>query len=496
MSRKTLSPEALALSYLRSERGWLQKELAARMGLSDYRQVSRHESGDTTLSRETLDSYAACLGTPPEAVDALLFLHSMIAPAPVEPASPVALTPEERRRIDRAALTAGWTTAADVRETATRRKRREKAEAARREAETSWARLKAYTRQERLDRVASSPELRSWALAVIVCEASVRAAAHRPEQALELAELALFIADRASGEGGWRNRLMGYAWAHVANAHRVANRLGEADAAFVQAWDLWRASTPTDPELLPEWRLLDLEASLRREERRFPLALELLERALAANGGDQAAMGRILLNKEFVLEQMGDSQGAIAVARAAAPYVEASGDPRLQFALLFKAANNAFHLERYAEAVGFLPKVRDLAERQADELSLLRVEWLEARIAAGQGRTEEAADGLKHVGRTFAELKLPYDAALASLDLAVLWLKAGLTTEVRELAVALEAIFKAHGIDREALAAVSLFCQAAREETATVELALRAIAEIEEARRSVPRGPAGRRGRR
>ena len=44
------------------------------------------------------------------------------------------------------------------------------------------------------------------------------------------------------------------------------------------------------------------------------------------------------------------------------------------------------HLERYAEAAALLPRVRELAIEQANELDLLRLVWLEARIDAGQGR--------------------------------------------------------------------------------------------------------------
>ncbi len=44
----------------------------------------------------------------------------------------------------------------------------------------------------------------------------------------------------------------------------------------------------------------------------------------------------------------------------------------------------------------------------------------------------------------FMDRELPYDAALSSLDLAVLWLTAGHTEEVRKLAVAMGRIFKAN----------------------------------------------------
>lgn len=56
---------------------------------------------------------------------------------------------------------------------------------------------------------------------------------------------------------------------------------------------------------------------------------------------------------------------------------------------------------------------------------------------------------------------------------------------MRKLAVAMGWIFKAKGISREALLALKLFCDAARQETATVELSRRAITEIEKERHSV-----------
>jgi hypothetical protein len=47
--------------------------------------------------------------------------------------------------------------------------------------------------------------------------------------------------------------------------------------------------------------------------------------------------------------------------------------------------------------------------------------------------------------------------------------------EVRILASQMSWIFSSQGVQREALAALKLFCDAAREETATVDLARRVI---------------------
>jgi tetratricopeptide (TPR) repeat protein len=317
-----------------------------------------------------------------------------------------------------------------------------------------------------------------------VCEESVKRAAHKPAEALELAELALSMAGSTTGEESWRSRLEGYCWAHVANARRVGNDHSGADTAFSRAWELWRAGGEREPTPLAEWRLFSLEASLRRDERRLSEALSLLDKASTAAGGDPIACGRILLQRENVFLLMGDTRRALAALVEAAQFVEVAGDARMLFALRFKTAHHLYHLDRHDEAADLLPEIRALAVQQANDLDLVRVGWLAAKVAAGQGRTEEAIAGLEQVGRDFAARELPYDAALSSLDLATLWLADERAAEVKELVVAMGWIFQAKGIDQEALAALRLFCDAARQELATLELTKQVINDIKQAKAS------------
>lgn len=69
---------ALALLYLRSFHGWSQKDLADRLGMKDFKLLSRYESGIRELSRPTLDRFAAAARQPPEAVDLLLLVHRVL----------------------------------------------------------------------------------------------------------------------------------------------------------------------------------------------------------------------------------------------------------------------------------------------------------------------------------------------------------------------------------------------------------------------------------
>ena len=110
-----------------------------------------------------------------------------------------------------------------------------------------------------------------------------------------------------------------------------------------------------------------------------------------------------------------------------------------------------------------------MAHEQGAELDGLRVDWSAGRIAAGLGRRAEAIARLEGVRQRFTDLELSYEAALSSLDLAVLWLEEGRTAEVREIAVAMEWIFKASALHsaRVARRAPNLFRTAADRDAAT-----------------------------
>jgi tetratricopeptide (TPR) repeat protein len=484
------SLEALTLLSLRIGCDVTPKALAATLGSRDDKVVTRYETGDRSLTREKLDELVAPLGTPPEAVDLLLYAFGLIFPDRVEgagagkEADPFDLAPDERQEVDRLVLVAGWAVAEELRTTVVRRKREEKLAAARREAEASLAELLAAPRGERRQLVRIYAAFRSWAMVTVLCEASVEAAAHRVEQARELADLALFVARRLPGKKRNRLRAEAFAWAFVANAYRVATDFDAASRAFAHAWALWRLGVAWIPELFPEWRLFDLEASLRRAQHRFAEALERLDQALAKSDRRSLVAGRLLLQKANVLEHLGDPSSALAALEEAAPTIEASQDSDLLLRLRFNTVVNLVALERFGEAERLLPEVQERAIEQAWQLDLNRVVWLTAKVRSGQGQVQEAAILLEQVIREFTALGLAYEAALASLDLAVLWLEAGRMAEVQGLALGMGWIFQVKGIAREALAALALFREAAEQETATVELAKKVIAEVEEAQGS------------
>lgn len=484
---EVLPATALTLKHLREALGVSRQELASRLGLTTDVLLGKYERGDKPLSREALGHLLEPLGQPEESVEALLALYPLLRhEGPEEPPSPVALNPDELARIDRTCLAASTGILADLRAVLIHWKKARKAEAARRDADERWPDLRAVDAKTRRGLVEIWPRYRTWAMAERVCEASVRAAADRADTALELARFALFIAERTPGPPSFRARTEGYCWAHIGNALRVGNDFDAADQAFARAWDLWRAGADSDPGQLPEWRLLVLEASLRRAQHRFPEALERLGQARERSADDRSAAARILLQQANVYEQMENPESALAALDEAELLLAGTEEARLLCVLAFNRADNLARLERFAEAEALLPGARRLAIEQANALDLTRVTWLEAKVGAGRGRKEEAMALLEQARGDFAGQDLPYDAALSTLDLALLWLEAGRAAEVRSLALGLAWVFESKRIRKEALAALALFYEAAKRDAATVELTRQVIAEIERVRRSAP----------
>src|SRR3954452_22767411 len=97
---------------------------------------------------------------------------------------------------------------------------------------------------------------------------------------------------------------------------------------------------------------------------------------------------------------------------------------------------------------------------------------------ARQRRRSEAQELLDRVRREFLSREIAYDTAVASLELAVLYLEDGRSAEVKTIAAELTPIFAAQQVARETLAAVELFCQAVQQETATAELVRGCLQEL------------------
>ncbi|HEX4498605.1 MAG TPA: helix-turn-helix domain-containing protein [Thermoanaerobaculia bacterium] len=473
MSSKKPTDLNLALTAMRSALNWNQAELARAAGLPPNA-VSDFERGNRAFSVDKLEELAGVMGLSAEAVtQARSFVRSMGRQARA-PGYPDEAAESDRRHVERLAVQAGNAVTDFARTLLSSFTAEGRALAFRQQARGLWQRLQKRTLAERRSLVEEDPEFRSWALCELICKESIKAAADNADRARELADLALLIADLAPCEASWRQRLQGYAWAHVSNARRVRGDLPGAEEAIVRADELWKSGAPGDPGLLDEAQVVSLKASLRTNQGRLMEAEALLDQALMSASPDLRP--NFLLQRARLLEWAGSYERALMVLSEAAPMITLQGDQRSLSTLHHNCAWNLTHLERYEEAEALLPEIRALAFRLTNELDTLRLRWLEGRVSAGLGRIEDAIIALSQVRIEFAARGIAYDAALATLELAALQLGRERTWEVKLLARQMAPIFQVQGVHREALAALKLFCEAAERESATVELARR-IAE-------------------
>lgn len=346
------------------------------------------------------------------------------------------------------------------------------APAVRREALALWQQLEDCEDGDRRSLVERWAEFHHPGLAELLCHLSAEAASDRADRALELAKLALRVAELAPGEEPEKKLLKGYGLVYFSNAERVAGNLPAARGTFGKGLGSWNAA-PGCSTFLEEWRLLDIEASLLRDERQFQPALDRL--AVALRQAPAAHTGRILLNKSAVLEQMGDGEGAVRELRKAERYILRDREPRQYLILRFNLATSLCLLDRFQEAEELLPEVEALAAALQRELDGIRLKWLQGRVRAGRGRLDEADILFEEVRQEFTARKTAWDCSLVTLELALVRLRQGKTAEVKHLAGELVWIFEAQGIHQEALAALTLFKEAAEREQATVDFTDRVV---------------------
>jgi tetratricopeptide (TPR) repeat protein len=333
-----------------------------------------------------------------------------------------------------------------------------------------WLRLEPRNAGQRLAMVQENEDFQSCALCELVAAKSIETAPSSPAKALELAELSLRIAELCPGDEWLCLSARGYAWFHIANSRRAANDLPGSDTALSTAASFWEAGTPGESGLFNAAIVLGLEATIRKSQRRFPEALERLEKALAADRGD--LRGKLLLTKAQILGVLGDAESSTEVLREAIPHIDEKQEPRTALGVRCEFLRNLCLQGRAAEAEPRLQQAQALAEQLGQEVDLVQVAFIAAKILAGTGRTEEAEEAFEQARHKFASFDPPlaFDYAQVSLDLALLLLKQGRTAEARTLAEEMTWIFTSQGVEREALAALRIFCEAAQQEAATVEL--------------------------
>jgi hypothetical protein len=150
--------------------------------------------------------------------------------------------------------------------------------------------------------------------------------------------------------------------------------------------------------------------------------------------------------------------------------VEPGQDPRLLAYARYNLLACLIRSGREDEAERLLPEVRLLFRDLGQSVNQIRLRWAEGLIDLGMNRPGPAEAAFREVQREFLDRGMGYDAALVSLDLALLYAREGENVALKRLALELMPVFTSREIHREATAALLVFQHACEEERASTDL--------------------------
>lgn len=292
-----------------------------------------------------------------------------------------------------------------------------------------------------------------------------------PEEMCRLASSAVEVAGRFGPKAHGARRvadLRARAWGELANALRVADRLGEAKLAFGKAFSFRQRGTD-DPLLRA--RLLDLEASYFGTRREFASAQDRLDIVpeLYRKAGEPHLAGRTLITRAVYLGYSGNPEEALRLTREGLLLIEPERDPGLLRDALHNQLGLLVDLARFPEARKLLFKNRGRLQ-SCGRISRLKLQGIEGQISYGSGNLVSAEGFFRRVKRGFARAPMKLHSALAGLQLAMALLRQGRIDEAEREVLEAAKVFFSLQIHREILGSVLLLKEAAEMRRLTVAL--------------------------
>lgn len=342
----------------------------------------------------------------------------------------------------------------------------------RREVPQLKARLEAMPPASRRAAMREEEDFQRWALVESLIDDSRESGVSDAGRALELAELAAEGAatlDAARYSAAAVADLTARAWAQRGNVQRILGRFADARASLERAEELLAQGSGDPAE---RCRLLMMRATMLSAQKRYDEAERLVDRAerLAARAGDRHLQGSAVVRRARIAQRREDAEAALDLLRRGLKLIDPEQDPRLLLVAQHNLVLLMVDTGRYREALERMEETRTLHRQLGGRIDHLRLRWVEGRTYAGLGWLRQAATLFEEARRGFLAEGLAYDVALVSLDLAAVYAQDGRGAEVRSLAEEMLPIFRSAEAHQEALAALLVFQEAARQESATVGL--------------------------
>lgn len=277
-----------------------------------------------------------------------------------------------------------------------------------------------------------------------------------PEEMVRLAMYATLVAGKLETETHGVQRvkdLQCRAWSALGNAYRVADDLDAAESALGQAAELYL--TGTRDELLGA-RLFDLQASLFLARRAFSAALQTMDVVyeIYVRHGDLHLAGRALIKKGTYRGYANETEEAIRLLQRGLAMIDPDREPRLALTAVHNTAFCLLTCGRFREARSLVWQNLTRYEEHGGQLDRIKLQGLRGLICSGLGELDRAEEYLVAARQGFEEAGVRYHAAIAGLDLAVVWLRQGRREEARDMVLECVRVFLELRIHREAIAAV------------------------------------------
>ncbi len=268
--------------------------------------------------------------------------------------------------------------------------------------------------------------------------------------------------------------------AELGNAYRVADDLEAAGDTLAEA-AAWARRGTGDPRLLA--RVGDLAASLHADNRRFGEAIAVLAavQSFYEQLGDYHSAGRALISQGIFTQEDGRPLEAIAVYACGLKCLEPERDPNLELTATHGLAYCLHDAGFPAQARELLIGKRYLYERQAEPLKMIRLRWLEGKIAFALQEDAEAEAAFREARSNFIREHQCFDAALVALDLALVLAKHSRRHELVVLVDDMVATFRRLKIRREGFAALIILrkaCERPAFEAEALSARIRATATL------------------
>ncbi len=312
----------------------------------------------------------------------------------------------------------------------------------------------------------------SLPVAEVLLERAWRIGLETPLEAETLSRLVLDLVDRIQVDGlseSILNDVRARAWGVCGNFRRIVADYRGANEAFQCAWQFLEEGSG---DLLERARLLTLESTLCRYQKRRDKAGEMIEEAIRIYKrlGEEHLVGRTLVHQGLLFSEQGEASRAIEVLREAQGFIDPIREPRM---IRVAQQNLMVYLSecgRYEEAMAMIPSLRHKLVADGTRADLLRLRWSEGRIHLGLGNDTRAEAALLEVRRGMLDLDLPKDVAVVTLELAALYMRQRRTAEIRDLAAQMFPIFQSRDLHQEAIAALLLFQRAVEMDTLTLRM--------------------------